>query len=367
MARIRLENVSKHFGHVRAVDDVSLTIEEGQFFALLGPSGCGKTTTLRLIAGLEQPTAGRILIGDRDVTHLPARLRDVAMVFQDYALFPHMSVYDNIAYPLKVRRVASSIIEARTVEAARNLQIETLLQRRPGQLSGGQQQRVAVARAVVHRPKAFLFDEPLSNLDARLRVEARGFLKHLQQELGITAVYVTHDQSEALALADAIAIMQAGRVVQVGTPKEIYERPINSFVASFVGNPPMNILPCRLERDDQGPVLVGPSLRIDAELVLSGLRNPPAIGEALLLGVRPEHLRLLPSPPPADERPRFIWGELFVVEWLGHETLTTLHVDGSPIVVRSSGGEEPMTKERVWVEVDLRRLHLFRESGERVE
>ncbi|WP_322799180.1 ABC transporter ATP-binding protein, partial [Thermoflexus sp.] len=245
MAPIHLERVRKTFGPVVAVDDLTLTIEDGEFFALLGPSGCGKTTTLRLVAGLERPTGGRIFIGDRDVTDLPPQARDVAMVFQDYALYPHMTVMENIGYPLKVRRRPKPEIQKRVREVAQVLQITDLLDRRPGQLSGGQQQRAAVARALVHLPQAFLFDEPLSNLDAKLRLEARSFLKHLQKSLKITTIYVTHDQAEAMALADRIGIMDRGRLLQVGTPLEIYRRPRNTFVATFIGSPPMNLLRCR--------------------------------------------------------------------------------------------------------------------------
>ncbi len=373
MATIRLERVTKRFAAVRAVDGVELTIEDGEFFALLGPSGCGKTTTLRLIAGLEQPTEGRIHIGGRDVTHLPAHQRDVAMVFQDYALFPHMSVFDNIAYPLKVRRAPRTLVEQRVAEAARHLQIEGLLGRRPGQLSGGQQQRTAVARAVVHRPKAFLFDEPLSNLDAKLRVEARGFLKHLQKQFGITAVYVTHDQAEAMALADRIAVMEAGKVRQVGTPREIYEWPLNTFVASFVGNPPMNLIPCRLEVQQGRPWMAGRTFRLSAAELLANLHHPPQHGESLYLGVRPENLRLLgpqaaglqgPPGPAAPEAGRLLAARLFVVEWLGHETLTTVEVDGTRVVIRNPQAAETALSELVWVEVDFARARLYRASGE---
>src|SRR5512142_3215287 len=248
MARIVLEDVSKHFGSVVAVDRVNAEIADGEFFALLGPSGCGKTTTLRMVAGLEVPTTGTIRIGERDVTDLAPRERDVAMVFQDYALYPHMTILDNIGYPLKVRGVSRSELHSRVGQAAQSLDIGHLLERRPGQLSGGQQQRAAVARAVVHHAQVFLFDEPLSNLDAKLRVEARGFLKYLQHEIGVTTIYVTHDQAEAMALAHRMAIMDRGKVIQVGTPAEVYRQPQTTFVAAFLGSPPMNLFPCTLDR-----------------------------------------------------------------------------------------------------------------------
>ncbi|HZJ10498.1 MAG TPA: ABC transporter ATP-binding protein, partial [Trueperaceae bacterium] len=250
------ESISKEFGTVKAVNDVSFDIADGEFVCLLGPSGCGKTTTLRLIAGLEQPTSGRIAIGDRDVTLLPPKDRDVGMVFQDYALYPHMTISENIAYPLKVRGVSQAERAAKAAEVAQNLRIAQLLERRPSQISGGQQQRTSVARAVVHKPQVFLFDEPLSNLDAKLRLEARGFLKHLQKELGVTAVYVTHDQAEAMALADRIAVMDHGRIVQFGAPLEVYHRPATTFVASFLGSPPMNLVPVSVELNGGRPRFV---------------------------------------------------------------------------------------------------------------
>src|SRR5688572_28342143 len=237
MASVKLSNLRKAFGEVQAVAGINLDIRDGEFVALLGPSGCGKTTTLRMISGLEIPTSGTIHIGARDVTHLPPRDRDVAMVFQDYALYPHMTIAENIGYPLKVRGTASAERTRRIREIATDLQIAELLERRPGQLSGGQQQRTALARAVIHRAQVFLFDEPLSNLDAKLRLEARAFLRHLQREVGVPGVYVTHDQSEAMVLADRIVIMNAGRIMQAGTPLDIYRHPANTFVASFIGHP----------------------------------------------------------------------------------------------------------------------------------
>jgi multiple sugar transport system ATP-binding protein len=242
MAAITMNELVKEFpGGVRAVDGLSLTIEDGEFFALLGPSGCGKTTLLRTIAGLELATEGRLQIGDRDVTSTSPGDRQVAMVFQDYALFPHMEVAENIAYPLKIQKVAKGTRLAKAEDVGNGLSLDGLMERRPGQLSGGQQQRVALARAVASNPVVFLFDEPLSNLDARLRLEARTFLKRLQRELDITTVFVTHDQAEALALADRIAVMRDGKILQVGTPRDVFANPANTFVAGFIGSPPMNL------------------------------------------------------------------------------------------------------------------------------
>ena len=243
MSAITVSGLTKVYpGGTTALDGVDLAIEDGEFFALLGPSGCGKTTLLRTLAGLETATSGTIALGGRDVTSVPPGRREVAMVFQDYALFPHMTVTDNIAYPLRVRKVPAARRRETARAVAAELELSELLDRRPGQLSGGQQQRVALARAMACRPRAFLLDEPLSNLDARMRLSARTFLKRLQRELRVTTVFVTHDQAEALALADRVAVMENGRVRQIGSPREVFQRPASTFVASFIGATPMNLL-----------------------------------------------------------------------------------------------------------------------------
>ncbi|MDF5753824.1 ABC transporter ATP-binding protein [Spongiactinospora sp. TRM90649] len=330
---ISLDGLTKEFpGRVRAIDDLDLEIADGEFFALLGPSGCGKTTLLRTIAGLEIPTAGRVGIGGADVTALPPGRRGVAMVFQDYALFPHMDVTDNIAYPLRVRKVRKAERRERAAATAARLGLDHLLSRRPAQLSGGQQQRVALARAVACRPEVFLFDEPLSNLDARLRLEARTFLKRLQRELAVTTVFVTHDQGEALALADRIGVMSGGRLAQVGTPAEVFQRPATTFVASFIGSTPMNLLP---------GVVAGGRLRVrGAVLPLPAvLRGLPA-DEPVTCGVRPEYTTLSLTP-----REDGFPGRVSVVENLGTALLVTLEppdgTDGGfvQVVVPEEGGE----------------------------
>src|SRR5690606_29316094 len=353
MASVKLSNLRKSFGAVQAVDGISLDIGDGEFVALLGPSGCGKTTTLRMISGLEIPTGGTIHIGERDVTHLPPRDRDVAMVFQDYALYPHMTIDENIGYPLKVRGISKAEREPRVREVAQNLQIGELLNRRPGQLSGGQQQRTALARAVIHRAKVFLFDEPLSNLDAKLRLEARAFLKHLQREVGVTGIYVTHDQSEAMALADRIVIMNAGRIMQAGTPLEIYRRPANTFVASFIGNPPMNLLPCRI---DGNTVLIAGVYPISAASF-----NLPAksSGESLTLGIRPEHIRLEPA-----STPEGIPGDVYVVQTLGSESLIIVRVGEHLISIRLFSYEVPELPPKVWLVQDYTRAFFYGENGD---
>ena len=250
MAHVGTRGLKKYFGEVRAVDGVDLTTREGEFLVLLGPSGCGKTTLLRMIAGLERPSAGEVLIDDQVVNELPPRVRKIAMVFQNYALYPHMSVFKNIVFPLKAQKVHKDQWKEKVVTAASMFGIEKLLHRKPRELSGGERQRVALARAMVREPTIFLFDEPLSNLDAKLRHSARFELKRFQEEIGITAIYVTHDQVEAMGLGDRIAVMSQGRVRQIGTPHEVYHEPADTFVATFMGSPPMNLI----ERDG---VLVG--------------------------------------------------------------------------------------------------------------
>ncbi|MGW4643699.1 ABC transporter ATP-binding protein [Sphaerisporangium sp. NPDC004334] len=308
---ISLHGLTKEFpGGVRAVDALDLEIADGEFFALLGPSGCGKTTLLRTIAGLETPTSGRVTIGSADVTALPPGRRDVAMVFQDYALFPHMDVTANIAYPLRIKKVPRAEREDKAAATAARLSLSELLARRPGQLSGGQQQRVALARAIACHPTVFLFDEPLSNLDARMRLEARTFLKRLQRELAVTTVFVTHDQSEALAMADRIAVMSAGRIMQVGTPSEVFQRPSSTFVASFIGSTPMNLLPGVVE--DGALRVAGAVLPLPGGL---------AEGEEIVYGLRPEYMDLSCS-----AREDAFAGRVSVVENLGTSFLVTLEV-----------------------------------------
>jgi multiple sugar transport system ATP-binding protein len=250
MARVEIKNVTKLFGEMRAVDNVNLQTTEGEFLVLLGPSGCGKTTLLRMIAGIEPPTSGDIIINEQIVTHLPPRVRNIAMVFQSYALYPHMSVYKNIAFPLRTRGVDKATIKDKVAWAAGMFGIDRLLERKPRELSGGERQRVALARAIVREPSVFLLDEPLSNLDAILRASAREELRRFQKRLGVTTIYVTHDQVEAMGLGDRIVVMNKGRVCQIGTPSEIYQWPADTFVATFVGSPPMNLI-------EQGDFLTG--------------------------------------------------------------------------------------------------------------
>lgn len=346
MPPVRLETLSKVFPNgVRAVDRLDFEIADGEFFALLGPSGCGKTTLLRMIAGLETPTGGRITIAGRDVTGVDPGKRDVAMVFQDYALYPHMTVSDNIAYPLKVRKVAKEERRASAERVAKELRVEQLLERRPGQLSGGQQQRVAVARAIAYEAGLFLFDEPLSNLDARLRLEARTFLKRLQKQLAVTAVYVTHDQSEALALADRVAVMKDGRIMQLATPADVYNRPSSLFVASFIGSIPMNLLPAKVE----GRTLLVGSTRI---AVPAWARSDVAENQDVVIGARPEFVTI------GSDGGAGIDGTVSVVELLGNEYLITLERDDLTLQVTAPEAAEPGSRARAIL--DERRILLYR-------
>jgi multiple sugar transport system ATP-binding protein len=340
MASIDLVGLSKVYaGGVAAVDNLSLTIAEGEFFALLGPSGCGKTTLLRTIAGLEEATSGQLLLGGKDVTRQPPGKRDVAMVFQDYALFPHMDVTDNISYPLKIQKMPKAERRAKAASTGAGLGLDELMDRRPGQLSGGQQQRVALARAIAYQPAVFLFDEPLSNLDARLRLEARTFLKRLQHDLRVTTVFVTHDQAEALAMADTIAVMEAGHIRQLGTPAEVFHRPANTFVANFIGSTPMNLVPGSAFGRDVVPE-----------------------GDEVLVGFRPEYTQVERS----SSAGRYaLQGTVTIVENLGASMLVSVSCAGRSVQALVSEGEEPPVDDEVWVTpVDKRVLRYRAADGE---
>jgi multiple sugar transport system ATP-binding protein len=346
--QVQYEGVSKSFGSTEALAPLDVTVPDGKFMAMLGPSGCGKTTALRLLAGLEQPTAGRILIGDDDVTKLEPRHRDVAMVFQSYALYPHKSVADNIAYPLRLRRSAAADRDERVLKVAELLGIGELLDRAPRQLSGGQRQRVALARAIIRHPRAFLMDEPLSNLDAQLRLQMRVEIKRLQRELGVTTLYVTHDQIEAMTMADLIAVMRDGHLQQLATPAELYARPVNLFVARFCGSPPMNIL--------DGELADGAFRHVGGTLSLA---NSPVRGP-VKLGFRPEHAEF----GELGARDALV-GEIYVVEPLGNETLVTVRLDGQLLNVRAPAGFDRAVGERCAVRPALGQVHLFdMESGD---
>jgi multiple sugar transport system ATP-binding protein len=359
-ATVTFDEVSKSFGTVAAVKQLNLSVEQGEFLVLLGPSGCGKTTSLRMLAGLESVTSGTIRIGGTVVNQLPPRSRNVAMVFQSYALYPHLSVYDNMAYPLRIRRLPKASIEPRVREVAVLLQIEELLHRRPKQLSGGQRQRVALGRAIVRHPAAFLMDEPLSNLDAQLRVHTRGELKRLQAELGVTTIYVTHDQAEAMTLADRVAIMRDGVLQQVGPPREIYDRPVNMFVGGFLGSPGMNFLRGKLEaRDGQLEwSSSGHGFPLPTEWVAQLSR--PSGYRSVVLGVRSEDVALESQPGTSGPlSTASLPAEVFVAEALGNETLVRLKLDDQELVARAGADYEAAIGAQLWVRPNLARAHLF--------
>jgi multiple sugar transport system ATP-binding protein len=324
---LQVEHVTKRFGSSAAVNAVSLSIADGEFVVLLGPSGCGKTTLLRMIAGLESPTAGSIRLAGDDITHRDPRDRDIAMVFQSYALYPHMTIAQNIGYPLRVRKRAAIEIDAEVKNVAGRLGLMPLLGNLPRQLSGGERQRVALARAIIRRPKAFLMDEPLSNLDARLRVEMRAELKHLQHELRIVTVYVTHDQAEAMTLAHRIAVMRDGKIQQYDTPANVYHRPVNTFVAQFVGSPSMNLI-----------------------------AKPDAI-----LGVRPEDVELS-----TVAQPDFSPARVYVTEEMGNETIVVISDGSSQITARAPAGMRLDFDASVWYRFRAAKLHRFSAAGERL-
>jgi multiple sugar transport system ATP-binding protein len=334
MARIVLEGISKEFGQdVMAVDDVSLEIEDGEFMVLVGPSGCGKTTILRIIAGLEEVTAGEVYIDDRQVTDLPAKARDVAMVFQNYALYPHMTVEQNIGFGLKLRHTPRPEIAARVQEAARVLAIEGLLDRKPAALSGGQRQRVAMGRAMVREPKVFLMDEPLSNLDAKLRVQMRAEIARLRDRLRTTTVYVTHDQVEAMTLGDRVAVLRDGLLQQVDTPQRLFGRPANLFVAAFIGSPSMNLVEANLARSNgSGEATFGGfALGIPDEVFAARPALRAFEGRPVILGIRPEDMEdaQLVSDAPSDRRIR---SEVLLREALGADVLAHIRVQAPAVM-----------------------------------
>ena len=339
---VRFDQICKTFGGIDAVSNLDLHVPDGSFLALLGPSGCGKTTALRMLAGLEEPTSGRVFIGERDITNLQPKDRDVAMVFQSYALYPHKNVAENIAYPLRVRKVPKEQRAARAAEVARMLDIDALLDRTPRQLSGGQRQRVALARAIVREPQAFLMDEPLSNLDAQLRLQMRAEIKRLQRDLGTTTVYVTHDQVEAMTMADLVAVMRNGRLQQLAPPGEVYAGPANLFVARFCGSPPMNVL--------DGAIEGGRFRHAAGEVPVAGATHSGPVK----LGFRPENAEMT-----APGESGSLDGEVYVVEPLGNETLVAVTIGDEQVNLRAPAGFNPPVGERCGVRPDPGRLHLF--------
>ncbi|MGQ9707872.1 MAG: ABC transporter ATP-binding protein [bacterium] len=347
MSRVLFKEVSKKFGRkIVAVDRVSFEVKEREFFVILGPSGCGKSTVLRLVAGLEEPDEGEIYIGEQLVNNLEPKDRNIAMVFQNYALYPHMTVFENMAFALKLRRLPKEEIRSRVVEAARILGIEKLLERKPGELSGGQRQRVAVGRAIVRNPRVFLFDEPLSNLDARLRVGMRAEIARLHQRLGTTIIYVTHDQVEAMTLGERIGVMKDGRLIQVANPLTLYNRPVNRFVAGFIGSPPMNFFPGIIKTEPLRFVNPFFSFELGAEFA-----RKPLLNQQVLLGIRPEHLQIVQSGP--------VCARVEVNEQLGNEALVYLKIGNETCVLRTAPEMAPDPGTTVSLNFDLAGLHFF--------
>jgi multiple sugar transport system ATP-binding protein len=355
MARLQINGLTKRFGSVVAVHDLSLDIADREFLVLLGPSGAGKTTTLRCVAGVEKPDAGTIRFDDHDVSRVSPAERDVAFVFQTYALYPRKTAFENIAFPLRARQLSRTDTEAAVRAVAQKLHIDHLLERRPAQLSGGEQQRVALGRAMVRQPRAFLMDEPLTNLDFKLRVEMRSELKRIHSELNTTLFYVTNDQTEAMSLADRIAVLNAGVLQQIGTPEEVYDHPVNRFVAGFIGNTRMNFLPCALRNDDI-PALIGRNgawqLAISTDLCDKIRSRTDA--EAFILGVRPEDLTLTPQPVDGS-----IEAEVYAVEPLGDRTIFDLRVGSDIVKIRTPPTVDAPQGSRVWFDIDRTRIHLF--------
>jgi multiple sugar transport system ATP-binding protein len=355
MASVALEHVEKTFpGGTRALVDLSLAVPDGELLVVVGPSGCGKSTVLRLVAGLEAPTSGTVRIGERIVNDLRPQERNVAMVFQDYALYPYLSARGNLEFPLKMRKLGRADVRRRVDDVARLLDIGALLDRLPKQLSGGQRQRVAMGRALVREPTAFLLDEPLSNLDAKLRVQVRAEIADLQARTRTTMLYVTHDQVEAMTLGERVAVLDRGRLQQVAPPREVYDRPVNAFVAGFIGNPPMNLFPTRLVAGEGAAIeLAGRTVPIaPAGVAAERLRH--AAGASLTAGIRPEALRLADDGAPASVEH---------VESLGHETLVHVVAGDARLVVRVDGMPALAKGARVGVALDPARVHLFDGDG----
>src|SRR5437870_458477 len=358
MASVSFQNIEKSFGTTKVIHNLSFDIQDGEFMVLVGPSGCGKSTLLRMLAGLEEITAGTIAIDSKTVNDLDSKDRDIAMVFQSYALYPHMTVRDNMGFSLKLRKAASQVITERVGKAAGILNLDPYLDRYPRELSGGQRQRVAMGRAIVRDPKVFLFDEPLSNLDAKLRVAMRAEIKALHQRLKTTTVYVTHDQIEAMTMADRIVVMHDGRIEQIGEPLELYDRPDNLFVAQFIGSPAMNMVNGTLRRTN-GRAYVEASGGMRWPLV----RCPGIDGQAVTLGVRPEHLTIAAGATTDDS----VTGEIIVVEPMGAETELLIKAGDTQVTLMTNGRPNVNPGERVGLALDAGAIHLFdQNTGQRL-
>ncbi len=352
MATVTFEHVTKRFGDVVAVNDLSLQVRDGEFLVLVGPSGCGKTTVLRMLAGLEEETSGDIYIGDRLVNDVPPKDRDIAMVFQNYALYPHMTVYDNIAFGLKLRGMPKAEIERRVHEVAEVLGLGELLKRKPKELSGGQRQRVAVGRAIAREPAVFLMDEPLSNLDAKLRIQTRAELEKIHQRVGKTTIYVTHDQVEAMTMGDRIVVMKDGLLQQVGSPQDLHDHPVNLFVAGFIGSPSMNFFPATVTAEGTA----------DTGFAKIPVAARAAAARDVIVGIRPEDIHDLSREGQNGKLP--VDATVEVVEYLGNELQLHLAADGRTFVARVSTDTQTQPGKTLRIGFDLRKTHLFDKATE---
>lgn len=355
MASIRLENLTKKFGEVVAVKDLNLEVKEKEFVVLLGPSGCGKTTTLRLIAGLEFPTEGRVYMNGEDLTYVHPKDRKMAMVFQSYALYPHMTAFDNIAFPLKMQKRPKEEIKKRVKEVAELLKIGDLLDRKPKEMSGGERQRVALGRAIIKGPEVFLMDEPLSNVDAKLRVHLRGELKKLQKDLKITTVYVTHDQIEAMTMADRIAVMDKGELQQVSPPGELYDNPTTPFVAGFIGSPPMNLVDCSLTEKNGRTFLDTGQFTIDVSH-FADILNTTATGSELVLGIRPEDILILQGKAKGEGD---FTANIHTIEPLGLDAIATVRIGDKLLRIRVTRDFKAGIGEEVGISLDRQKMYIF--------
>ncbi|MGF1474981.1 MAG: ABC transporter ATP-binding protein [Geminicoccaceae bacterium] len=354
MASVRISNVWKLYGKTEAVRDLNLNCDDGEFLCVLGPSGCGKSSTLRMLAGLEHISAGDIHFGERRVNDLPPKDRDIAMVFENYALYPHKTVYDNIANALRLRRMDKAAIDQKVQKAARLLEIDHLLDRKPVELSGGQKQRTAIGRAIVREPQLFLFDEPIAHLDAKLRAHMRGELKLMQRELGTTMIYVTHDQLEALSMADRVAVMHDGVLQQFGTPQDIYNHPVNEWVAGFIGEPPMNFLDCELAREAGTTFLRHPRFQTALEPEQAALVNGEAGSATVRLGIRPDEIRIRTTPSDGATRARVL-----VTEPLGGDMLVDVALGDTKLLVKTKPDFQADMGDDCFLTFDTKRWHLF--------
>ena len=357
MTEVVLEDLCMYFGNVKAVDNLNMKAKDKEFTVLLGPSGCGKTTTLRLIAGLEKPMSGNIYFDDEIVNDLEPKERNIAMVFQEYALYPHMSVFNNMALCLKIDKFPKDEIVERVKKTARILRIEELLDRKPGQLSGGQMQRVALGRAIIRNPTVYLLDEPLSNLDAKLRIRMRAELKKLHEKLKTTTIYVTHDQSEAMVIADSLAVMKDGKLLQIDRPRQIYDHPANRFIAEFVGSPRMNLVESSLlEKDGEIYLDVGVfSLKVPNDLW--GIIREQALNSELLMGIRPEHISVY-----AEPKEGYIEAKVYFFQQMGNVGYVDLEIGTNMITAMVSPDFNQNIGEKVFVKFDERHIHIFNKS-----